>query len=121
MNTKTIQHIKDLINQGHWVKVNINDRTKIVFIAFNEVNEYFVSFGAGQYSSQYLQDNFTNEYKVVTRPPTGLKVGDLVEILDTPELRELFKDSPGHLELIGENNNEVRNVHLGISVTGKSI
>ena len=116
MNTKTIQHIKDLINQGHWVEVKDTDGIEVILVS-NHIykDNVFVSNDCAPWDESTLKDCFTNEYKVVTRPPTGLKVGDLVEILDTPELREISKRwSNEAAEMIGQKNLEIES--LGIAV-----
>lgn len=116
MNTKTIQHIKDLINQGHWVEGKRNNGEYHTFV-FIDYNENFHALSGELFTINYVSDFFTNEYKVVTPPPTGLKVGDLVEILDTPELREILKrNSNDATYMVGQKGLEIRELTTLIGV-----
>jgi len=103
MDQKHIQLLEENLRRGHLVACKNFDKEWCIFVMYNTESPYPFqgtlaqpsierSLASGltsvKYTHQEILEYFTNEYKIVTRPPEQFKQGDLVEIIDTPELRK---------------------------------
>jgi len=130
MDQKHIQLLEENLRRGHLVACKTIGGYWKIFTYLQELESevYFQGTAVGRtieesanrgldyntYSHQELFTKFTNEYKIVTRPPEQFKQGDLVEIIDTPELRkEMDGCDTDKLAMIGKMGLSVRSSFRG--------
>lgn len=110
--------LKDLLEQGHWVAVkDINDEWMVFTYlkpsghvqgtyCAEDITECFEKglTNSAIYSGD-IEDKFTDEYVIVTKPPKLLKVGDRVRILEN--IREIVEERDWNekkVSMIGKRN-----------------
>jgi len=115
MDEKHIQLLEENLRRGHWVACKTKGGYWKVFTFYD--GTFFqgtdiettidgaleLGLHANKRMRKDLENEFTNEYKIVTRPPEPFKEGDLVEIIDMPELRRIC-NVQDKLEMIGKRN-----------------
>lgn len=129
------EFIIKVLESGHWIGIKTKDGDWKVFtyvkpdgklegMLQSTTIETSLEVGLlrAHYSKENIENDFTNEYQIVPRIPKSYKVGDLVDILDTPEVREYVKhgdglSSDGYKKLVGQKGLEVGGVYEDKSIT----
>ena len=124
---KTFNKVKNLIQHGHWVACETVNRNWKVFMLVNDEEELEgtgikntieKSIKYGLYDCPHNQEDFENEftdnYKVVTPAPKLLKPGDKVEILENVREHPDFERwlDPAK-EMVGQKGLEIRRIDVG--------
>ena len=121
MNAK---HLRELLEQGHRVQI-ISNETKFTkpikhrIIDWSE-NWYFIGENQDgslmRYTDANIEQNFTNDYKIVTPAPKLLEVGDEVEIVDSYQFQK-----PRSRNISTFVIEDVDNSHYTVSYKNKSL
>lgn len=131
------EFIIKVLESGHWIGVkHENGKWKVFTYVRPNGKLEGMSIGGSikdslnsglnpySYTKEEIEQYFTNEYQIVPRIPKPYRTGDLVDILDTPEVREYVKDyGELSLEIVGQKGLEIMGIegmHIRIYLKDKS-
>lgn len=127
MKKQLAEHIFNLVKHGHEVAVKDPYEEYIILKGINPDGTFYTTFFGDTvedckknnvcgetWSIEDLQNYFTDEYEIVTEPPTRYKKGDLVDILpiakEAPGFEERIKEAK---EMVGQKGLEIQFCYSG--------